>query len=117
MMDPMVQPRAREVPHGVLGWYIVSKFDGVNVREGPNTDSTSVGQLQTGDWLVASDHTTQGPNDYTACGGTSNLWIDVTYQGNERYVTYLCVDYIHGPLPIEIPDGPRQPSGASGSGS
>jgi hypothetical protein len=68
--------------------------DGVNVRLRANASSTRLGVIQPGQRAVASCSATQG-GSYTACGGTSNWWIKVTWSGRSGFVAQRCVDWYY----------------------
>ncbi|NUT54052.1 MAG: SH3 domain-containing protein [Saccharothrix sp.] len=65
----------------------------VNVRLRANPTSTKLGTIQSGQKAPASCDATKG-GEYTACGGTSQWWIQVTWNDRTGYVAHLCVDWI-----------------------
>lgn len=69
-----------------------SGVSGVNVRLRTNDGATRLGVIQPGQRAAASCDATSG-SSYTACGGTSNWWIQVQWDGRTGYVAHLCVDW------------------------
>ncbi|GLZ42860.1 hypothetical protein [Actinokineospora sp. NBRC 105648] len=63
----------------------------VLVRASASTGSTAKGQLNTGESSSASCTSTSG-GSYTACGGSSTVWIHVDARGG-GYVAWRCVDW------------------------
>lgn len=78
--------------------WVVSRVDGLRIRERASTDSPSDGYLDTGQSVPASCEARLGGR-YTSCGG-SQWWIPVPYQGRTEYVAWACVDwYTSAPQP------------------
>ncbi|KOX22516.1 hypothetical protein ADK67_23975 [Saccharothrix sp. NRRL B-16348] len=69
-----------------------SGVSGVNVRLRANDDSTRLGIIQPGQQAPAACEATSG-GSYTACGGTSDWWVQVKWDGRTGYVAQLCVDW------------------------
>ena len=69
-----------------------SGVGGVNVRLRTNDTSTRLGVIQSGQRAPAACAATSG-STYTACGGTSNWWIQVQWEKRTGYVAHLCVDW------------------------
>jgi nucleoid-associated protein YgaU len=68
---------------------IVSRVDGLNIRERASGDSRSYGHLDTGESLPAGCEAVSG-EEYQSCGG-SYWWIPVRYEGRRRYVAWACL--------------------------
>ncbi|WP_367138318.1 hypothetical protein [Saccharothrix sp. HUAS TT1] len=64
----------------------------VNVRLHPREDSTRLGILYADEQATAACDTTEG-SEYTACGGTNNQWIGVTWNGRQGFVAARCVNW------------------------
>ena len=95
---PRPQGGARIRPNFVPGsesgdsrCYVVSRFDGLHIRENPGKDSRSDGHLDQGQALPASCEARRG-RYYDDCGG-SHWWIPVPYKGRTDYVAWACVDW------------------------
>lgn len=71
--------------------WIVSRVDGLNIRERPTSDSRSAGHLDAGQSIPASCEAVSGAQ-YQSCGG-SFWWIPVPYEGRRHYVAWACVDW------------------------
>lgn len=72
--------------------YVVSRVDGLNIRERAGRDSRSDGYLNRGQALPASCEARYGGH-YEDCGDRSNWWIPVPYKGRTDYVAWACVDW------------------------
>lgn len=72
--------------------YVVSRVDGLHIRERPDKDSRSDGHLDRGQALPASCEARRG-RDYEDCGDRSYWWIPVPYKGQTDYVAWACVDW------------------------
>jgi spore coat assembly protein SafA len=82
--------------------WVVSRVDGLNIRERATSDSRSDGHLDAGQSIPASCEAVSG-GQYQSCGG-SHWWIPVPYKGRTDYVAWACVDwYTH-----ESPPRPRR---------
>ncbi len=71
--------------------YVVSRFDGLHIRENPDKDSRSDGHLDRDQAIPSSCEARRGA-DYDDCGG-SYWWIPVSYRGRTDYVAWACVDW------------------------
>jgi spore coat assembly protein SafA len=71
--------------------WVVSKVDGLNIREDATSDSRSDGHLDSGQSIPASCEAVSGAQ-YQSCGG-SHWWIPVPYEGRRHYVAWACVDW------------------------
>jgi spore coat assembly protein SafA len=71
--------------------WIVSRVDGLNIREDATSESPSDGHLDTGQSLPARCEAVSGAR-YQSCGG-SHWWIPVPYKGRTHYVAWACVDW------------------------
>jgi hypothetical protein len=71
-----------------------SGVSAVRVRLRANNTSTIIGTIQPGQRAVASCGATSG-GSYTACGGTSTWWIQVTWNGRTGYVAQRCVNWYY----------------------
>jgi|GEM_PF-3325009 len=71
--------------------YVVSRFDGLHIRERASKGSRSDGHLDAGQALPASCEVERG-DYYRDCGG-SDWWIQVSYEGRTDYVAWACVDW------------------------
>ncbi len=91
------QDRASEWP-----CWVVSKVDGLNIRERATGDSRSDGHLDAGQSIPARCDAVSGAQ-YQSCGG-SHWWIPVPYEGRTDYVAWACVDWYTS----ESPPRPRR---------
>lgn len=82
----MIQVSASEWP-----CWVVSRVDGLNIRDRATGDSSSNGHLDTGQSIPASCQAMSG-GQYRSCGG-SHWWIPVLYKGRTDYVAWACVDW------------------------
>ena len=80
------QPREGEWP-----CWVVSRVDGLNIRDRATADSGSNGRLDAGQSIPASCRAVPG-GQYQSCGG-SHWWIPVPYEGRTDYVAWACVDW------------------------
>jgi nucleoid-associated protein YgaU len=71
--------------------WIVSRVDGLNIREDATSESPSDGHLDTGQSLPARCEAVFGER-YQSCGG-SHWWVPVPYKGRTHYVAWACVDW------------------------
>jgi spore coat assembly protein SafA len=71
--------------------WVVSRVDGLNIRDRATADSESNGHLDTGQSIPASCRAVSG-GQYRSCGG-SHWWIPVPYEGRTDYVAWACVDW------------------------
>jgi hypothetical protein len=71
--------------------WVVSKVDGLHIREYPSKNSRSDGHLDAGQSLPASCYARRG-DYYGDCGG-SEWWIPVPYEGRTDHVAWACVDW------------------------
>jgi hypothetical protein len=71
--------------------WVVSRFDGLHIRERPSKESRFDGRLNAGQSLPASCRAERG-RPYPDCGG-SEWWIPVPYEGRTDYVAWACVDW------------------------
>jgi nucleoid-associated protein YgaU len=86
--------------------WIVSRVDGLNIRERATADSRSDGYLNTGQSIPARCEAVSGAS-YQSCGG-SHWWIPVLYEGSTHYVAWACVDwYSSDPPPRPQPPQSR----------
>lgn len=72
--------------------YVVSRFDGLNIRERPSRDSHSLGRLNRGQSISAQCRARHG-DFYDSCGARSPWWIPVWYKGVVNYVAWACVEW------------------------
>jgi hypothetical protein len=82
--------------------WIVSRVNGLNIRDRASADSTSNGYLNSGQSIPASCRAVSG-GQYQSCGG-SNWWIPVPNRGGTDYVAWACVDWYTS----EEPPRPRR---------
>lgn len=85
--------------------WIISRVDGLNIRERPDGDSISHGRLDAGQSIPAGCEAVSGAQ-YQSCGG-SRWWIPVPYEGRTRYVAWACVDW-YSPEPPPRPRPQRR---------
>jgi hypothetical protein len=71
--------------------WVVSRFNGLHIRERAGKDSRSDGHLDDGQSLPAGCEARRGEY-YEDCGG-SQWWIPVPYEGRTDYVAWACVDW------------------------
>lgn len=71
--------------------WVVSKVDGLRIRDRASKDSRSNGHLDAGQSLPANCRAQRGER-YPDCGG-SHWWIPVPYRGGTDYVAWACVDW------------------------
>jgi LysM repeat protein len=83
--------------------WVVSRVDGLNIRERSTSDSRSDGHLDAGQSIPASCEAVSGAR-YQSCGG-SHWWIPVPYEGRTDYVAWACVDWYTS----EAPPRPNPP--------
>ncbi len=79
----------------LLGCWVTPKagVDAVNARSAPNTSASRNGIINAGQTADADCVATSG-GTYTACGGTSNWWVRVTWVGTS-YVALNCVNWYY----------------------
>jgi spore coat assembly protein SafA len=77
--------------------WVVSKVDGLNIRERATSDSRSDGHLDIGQSIPASCEAVSGAR-YQSCGG-SYWWIPVPYEGRRHFVAWACVDWFTSESP------------------
>lgn len=80
--------------------WVVSRVNGLNIRDRATRDSRANGHLDAGQSLPASCEAEYGAH-YRSCGG-SQWWIPVPYRGRTDYVAWACVDWYTS----EEPDDP-----------
>ncbi len=90
---PQVENRPANLQRTEREWpcWIVSRVDGLNIRERASGDSRSDGRLDSGESIPAGCEAVSGAQ-YQSCGG-SHWWIPVRYEGRRRYVAWACVDW------------------------
>lgn len=64
--------------------------EGVNQRLHADAGSTKLGIIPAGTWVQASCDRVSG-GQYTACGLTSEFWLEVYWNGNWGYSIWSCV--------------------------
>lgn len=72
--------------------YVVSRIDGLNIRERPSRDSRSTGRLNRGQSISAKCDARRG-DFYDTCGARGPWWVPVWYKGVVNYVAWACVDW------------------------
>lgn len=77
--------------------WVVSRVDGLRIRERPSRDSRSDGRLDAGQSIPASCEARRGAR-YPDCGG-SQWWIPVPHEGRAHYVAWACVDWFTSESP------------------
>ncbi|WP_157641134.1 SH3 domain-containing protein [Longispora albida] len=79
----------------LLATRVYSTVNGLNIRTGPGTGYTSVGQMQAGQSLPcpSSGCTLVTGGLYNQCGGDSRFWDKVIYGGVTRYVASRCTTW------------------------
>lgn len=87
--------RSNEAPpnlarEGTQCW-IVSKVDGLRIRDRASTEAGVNGRLNAGQSISANCRAQRGER-YSDCGG-SQWWIPVPYRGGTDYVAWACVDW------------------------
>ncbi len=71
--------------------WVVSKVDGLSIRDRASKDARSHGHLDAGQSLPSSCEARRGDR-YQDCGG-SQWWIPVPYKGGTDFVAWACVDW------------------------
>jgi hypothetical protein len=91
---PQPQRSAGSSPSTLLAGsrcWVVSKVDGLRIRDQASTDSRVNGRLSAGQSISASCRAQRGER-YSDCGG-SQWWIPVPNRGGTDYVAWACVDW------------------------
>lgn len=98
---PQVENRPTDFQRTDREWpcWIVSRVDGLNIRERATGDSRSHGHLDSGESISAGCEAVSGAQ-YQSCGG-SHWWIPVQHEGRRRYVAWACVDWFTSESPPE----------------
>lgn len=94
--------------------WVVSRVDGLRIRDRASKDSRANGHLDEGQSLPADCRAQRGER-YPDCGG-SDWWIPVPYRGGTDYVAWACVDWYTSdfePEPERQPGQPGQQPGQS----
>lgn len=84
--------------------WVVSRVDGLRIRDRASKDSRANGHLDEGQSIPANCRAQRGER-YPDCGG-SHWWIPVPYQGGTDYVAWACVDWYTSDFE---PEPERQP--------
>jgi len=90
--DP--SPEERDANEAARKCQVTSRINGLRIRAAARKDSTPLDHLNEGQSLPALCSAKRG-GSYTACGGTSDLWVPVTYRGRRAYVAWRCVDWYY----------------------
>jgi spore coat assembly protein SafA len=84
--------------------WVISRVDGLRIRDRASTDSEVNGRLAAGESIPASCRAQRGER-YSDCGG-SQWWVPVPQRGRTDYVAWACVDWFTSdPEPEPEPGG------------
>jgi len=85
---------AQTLPAERVSCYFQAMASGVNIRTGPSTKRTSVGQMHKGQKLHCGPDPVivYGGKYKKACRSAGNAWAKVRYKKHTRYVVVSCVE-------------------------